>query len=171
MKNYLILAIAVLLIFSCNDKKTSKEKPMNNTNSKENPMDTTKYKNTEIYLTVIKDCEPITIDCIQFSDNRGGAVSIPGSQEFFTSIVNPGKKVTWMGKDTIYTIDIIDVSFKPNNGSTAILKSKPSKINGTIVGKVKDKGGDTNFSNEFYTITISIKKDTITIDPVIQLHN
>jgi hypothetical protein len=154
MKNYIIITVAVLLIFSC-DKENKN------------------YKDTEIYVKVInniKDCQDIK-DCIQFSDNRGGAVSIPGSQKFYTSIVNPGKKVTWMGKDSIYKIDIIDVSFKPLDGSTDILKSKPQKESGTVVGKVKDKGGNENLSNEFYKITFSINNDTITIDPVIQLHN
>lgn len=168
----MLFTVFFLLLFSCNNKKTNKENSMDEFDSIE-IQDTTKLKDTEIYLTVIKEITKETDikDCIQFSDNRDDLVSIPGYPEYFISKVNPSKKVTWMGsKDSDPSIKIIEVNFKSKIGSTDILeKVKMKEKNGVVEGKVKMKG--ENLSNEFYSITFSINNDTITIDPVIQLHN
>jgi len=153
MKNYLILAIASLVLFSC---------------------DKNKDKDTEIYLKVIKninDCEDIK-DCIQFSDNRGNAVSIPGNPEVFTSKVNAGKWVIWMGaNDSDPKIEIIEVNFKEVTGSKNILeKTKMKEKDGIVRGKVKPKDSLKKNTIEFYSITFKIDNVEYTIDPKLEYH-
>ena len=151
MKNYLIITIAALLLFSCG-------------------------KDTEIYLKVvenIEDCENIR-DCIQFSDNRGDAVSNRGNPEVFTSKVNSGKRVTWMGaKDSEPKIEILEVNFKEEMADNInILKEKNMKAkDGIVIGKVKPKkDGIKDGSIEYYTIVFSIDGIKYTIDPKIKYH-
>jgi len=167
MKYYLIITLAVLLIFSCNNKKNNQKK-INNDSYDTEVKDTIKHMNTEIYLTVITDCEPLTKYCIEFSDNRGDPVSIQGLQQYFTSKVNPGKKVIWMSAaDSDPKINIIEVNFK--SGDSILEKKHMNAKDSVVVGKVKKNG--KNKSNEFYNITFSIGNDTIVIDPIIQLHH
>ena len=154
MKNYLILAIASLVLFSC---------------------DKNKDKDTEIYLKVIKNinnCEDIK-DCIQFSDNRGNAVSKIGNPEVFTSKVNAGKWVIWMGaNDSDPKIEIIEVNFKEVTGSENILeKMKMKETDGIVRGKVKPKDSVKDATIEFYSITLKIDNVEYTIDPKLKFHD
>jgi len=160
MKKYVILILLAIISFNCEKEKQIGE--------------TDKDKDTEIYLKVIREISPgISIEeCIQFSDNRSQVVSIPGRSEYFTSIVNPNKSVTWMGAaDSDPEIDIIEVELKQTEGSTQVLKQKKiKKSNGFVTGKVKDKGEIPNLSYQLYKITFVIQGDTLTIDPALQLH-
>ena len=156
MKNYLILAIVVLLLFSFGRERR---------------------RDTKIYLKVIKNiknCENIK-DCIQFSDNRGAAVSIPGNPEAFTSKVNSRKWVTWMGaKDSEAKIKILEVYFKEVEGNINVLKEKKMKAkenDSIVIGKVKrKKDGIEDLSEEYYSIVFSINGIKDTIDPKLEYH-
>ena len=155
MKNYFMIIVAALLLISCNKEKNN-------------------YKDTEIYLKVIKninDCKDIN-DCIQFSDNRGDAVSIPGKPEDFTSKVNPDKWVIWMGaKESEPKIQIMEVNFKEAAGSENILHDKKMKEkDGIVTGKVKPKDSVKNLAKEFYSITFKIDSVEYTIDPKLEYH-
>lgn len=154
MKNYSIIVITALFLFSCNNQE--------------------KHKDTEIYLKVIKnieDCDDIE-DCIEFSDNRSGTVSKPGQSEEFVSKVNPDKWVIWKGhKDSEPEISIIEVNFKEINGSENILKEKKMKEkDGIVRGKVKPKDSVKNLTIEFYSITFKIDTVEYTIDPKLEYH-
>ena len=155
MKNYSIIIIAALVLFSCQNQKE-------------------KYKDTEIYLRVIKnieDCDDIK-DCIEFSDNRSSIVSKPGQPEAFVSKVNPDKTVLWMGhKDSEPKISVLEVNFKEINGSENILKEKKMKSkDGIVRGKVKPKDSVKQLSIEFYSITFKIDTVEYTIDPKLEYH-
>lgn len=156
MKNYTIIIVTAFILLSCNTKSTNT------------------VKDTEIYLKLIKDISPgVNIrDCIEFSDNRGSAHSLPGFPDYFMSRVNAGKKVTWMsapGSDP--KIIIIEVNFKPNNVSTDLLKEKYIRgKHGIVSSTVKEKGAVKNLSNEFYSISFSINNKVFTIDPILQFH-
>ena len=159
MKNYFFITIAaVLMLFSCDKEKNG-------------------HKDTEIYLKVIKnikDCQDIK-DCIQFSDNRGDSVSVPGKPEVFTSKVNPDKWVKWMSaKDSDPKIEILEVYFKEVDGNVDILKEKKMKAkekDSIVIGKVKPKKDSIkNLSIEYYTIVFSIDGIKDTIDPKLEFH-
>lgn len=158
MKNYFILTLAFLLLLSCDKEKNN-------------------YKDTEIYLKVIynvKDCQDIK-DCIQFSDNWGDSVSVPGKPELFTSKVNPDKWVTWMSaKDSEPKIKILEVYFKDVDGNVDILKETKMKAkdkDSIVIGKVKPKKDSIkNLSIEYYTIVFSINGIKDTIDPKLEYH-
>ncbi len=156
MKNFAIITIAAFILFSCNSK---------NTNA---------VADTEIYLKVIKDVTPgVNIrDCIQFSDNRGSAHSLPSFPEYFMTRVNAGKKVTWMtAPDSDPKVSILEVTFKENKISTNILNDIYIRgVNGIATTTVKKKGDVKNLSNEFYNITIMINNKVYTIDPLLQFH-
>ncbi len=156
MKNFAIITIAAFILFSCNSK---------NTNA---------VADTEIYLKVIKNITPgVNIrDCIEFSDNRGSAHSLPSFPEYFMTRVNAGKKVTWMSApDSDPKVKIVEVNFKENKISTNILKETYIRgANGIATTTVKKKGDVTNLSNEFYSITILINNKVYTIDPILQFH-
>ena len=163
MKNYLLIAFAVLLLFSCNNKKTNQQI---RTLIQQD-------KNTEIYLKVINNinnCESIE-DCIQFSDNRGD-VSELSKTEVFTSIVNADKKVIWMGaENSVPKIEIIEVNFKDVTGSKNILEEKKMKgKKGIVIGKVKPKDSLKFNDIEFYSITFKIDNVEYTIDPKLEYH-
>jgi hypothetical protein len=152
MKNYVIITITILLLLSCGKKN----------------------KDTEIYLKVINNIEDCTDikDCIQFSDNRGNAVSLPGKPEVFTSKVNAGKWVIWMGaNDSDPKIEIIEVNFKEVTGSKNILeKTKMKEKDGIVRGKVKPKDSLHKDDIEFYSITFKINNVEYTIDPKLEYH-
>lgn len=135
---------------------------------------TDKVSDTEIYLKVIKDIRPgVNIrECIEFSDNRGSAHSLPGFPEYFMTKVNAGKKVTWMSApDSDPVIQIVEVNFKENKISTNILEETYIRgKNGIASSGVKKKGEVPNLTNEFYTISISINNKVYTIDPILQFH-
>ncbi|MDN3642843.1 hypothetical protein QWY87_09045 [Lutimonas halocynthiae] len=156
MRKYLIIVIAALVLYSCNTKNS------------------TAVGDTEIYLKVIKDITPDANirDCIEFSDNRGSAHSLPSFPEYFMTRVNAGKKVTWMSSpDSDPKILILEVNFKPNKVSTPILIDGYIKgENGIATSIVKKKGEVKNLSNEFYNITFSINNKVYTIDPILQFH-
>lgn len=156
MKKYSIIVIAALILCSCNNK---------NSNS---------VSDTEIYLKVIKDIGPDSNirDCIEFSDNRGSAHSLPSFPEYFMTRVNAGKKVTWMGSpDSDPKILIMEVNFKPNKVSTLILEEELlSNEKGIVTSRVKKKGDVKNLSNQFYNITFYINNKVYTIDPILQFH-
>jgi len=156
MRNFLMIVTASLLLCSCNVKNTNE------------------VGDTEIYLKVVKDINPnVKIrDCIEFSDNRGSAHSLPGFPEYFMSRVNAGKKVTWMSDpDSETKINIMEVNFKPNNVSVNVLDATYIKgKNGIVTSKVKQKGEIKNLSNEFYNITFAINNKVYTIDPILQFH-
>jgi len=156
MKNFAIITIAAFILFSCNSK---------NANA---------VADTEIYLKVIKDITPgVNIrDCIEFSDNRGSAHSLPSFPEYFMTRVNAGKKVTWMSApDSDPKVKIVEVNFKENKISTNILKETYIRgANGIATTTVKKKGDVTNLSNEFYSIAILINNKVYTIDPILQFH-
>ncbi len=148
--------IIAIMLFGCNTK---------NANT---------VADTEIYLKVVKDVTPgVNIrDCIEFSDNRGSAYSLPGFPEYFMTRVNAGKKITWLSApDSDPKINIIEVNFKENKVSTNILKEiYISGKNGIVTTTVKKKGDVKNLSNEFYSITFSINHKVYTIDPILQFH-
>ena len=156
MKNFAIITIAAFILFSCNS---------NSTNA---------VADTEIYLKVIKDITPgVNIrDCIQFSDNRGSAHSLPSFPEYFMTRVNAGKKVTWMSApDSDPKVGILEVTFKENKISTNILNEIYIRgVKGIATATVKKKGEVKNLSNEFYNITIMIDNKVYTIDPLLQFH-
>lgn len=156
MRNFSMIITAFLILCSCNVKNTNE------------------VGDTEIYLKVVKDINPdVNIrDCIEFSDNRGSAHSLPSFPEYFMTRVNSGKKVTWMSApDSEPKINIMEVNFKPNNFSVNILEDAYLKgKNGIVTAKVKQKGEVKNLSNEFYNITFSINNKVYTIDPILQFH-
>jgi len=156
MKNYLILSIAVLLLFSC---------------SQEN-------KNTEIYVTVIKQIPTDSVidikNYIEFTDNRGGKSSLDVGLEKFTSIVNPGKIVKWKkGRNSLQKVKVIEIKFKELPGNVNILDKKTmtdDSTPGQVNGKVKKKDLVPVGSEEQYSISFEINKVIYTIDPIIRLH-
>ncbi|MGI9531537.1 hypothetical protein [Lutimonas sp.] len=156
MKKSIIILLMASVLISCNS---------NNTN---------KVSDTEIYLKVIKDIRPgVNIrECIEFSDNRGSAHSLPGFPEYFMTKVYAGKKVTWMSSpDSDQTIQIIEVNFKENNISTNILEETYIRgKKGKVSAMVKKKGEVPNLANQFYNISISINNKVYTIDPILQFH-
>jgi hypothetical protein len=165
MKKYLLIAIFTGLVISCKNDKT--EPPT----SDESP----KHADTEIYLSVPEGASPALSlkDRIQFSDNRGESVSLPGHSKYYTSIVNPNKKVTWkQGPNSVLDIDIIEVDMKEMTGNTQVLKQKKyNKTSEGLSAKVKTRDEVDDLSNEYYKIIVVIEGDTITIDPVLQFHD
>ena len=156
MKNYSIIVITAILLFSCNSKNTNY------------------VGDTEIYLKVIKEIGPNSNikECIEFSDNRGSAHSLPGFPEYFMTRVNSGRKVTWMSApDSEPKIGILEVNFKPNNLSVDILEESYIRgKNGIVSSNVKQKGEVENLSHEFYNITLMINNKVYIIDPILQFH-
>lgn len=156
MKKFTFLIIVAFMLNSCNS---------NNTNT---------VIDTEIYLKVIKDIRPgVNIrDCIEFSDNRGSAHSLPSFPEYFMTRVNAGKKVTWMSApDSNIKINILEVNFKENKISVNILNDTYIRgKNGIVSTTVMKKGKVKHLSNEFYNITFSINNKVYTIDPILQFH-
>lgn len=156
MRKYSIIMIAALFLYSCNSKKSNT------------------IGDTEIYLKVIKDITPDANirDCIEFSDNRGSAHSLPSFPEYFITRVNAGKKVTWMSApDSDPKINIIEVNFKPNKVSTLILEEDLlNDEKGIVTSRVKKKGEVKNLSNQFYNITFYVNNKVYTIDPILQFH-
>ncbi len=156
MKRSIIIAVLTLILISCNG---------NNTN---------KVSDTEIYVKMIKDIRPgVNIrDCIQFSDNRGSAHSLPGFPEYFMTRVNAGKKVTWMSApDSDPVVQILEVNFKQNDHSTNILTEDYFRgKNGKVTAEVKKNGEVPHLSNQFYNMLVLIDNKVYTIDPILQFH-
>ena len=95
-----------------------------------------------------------------------------GKPEVFTSKVNGGKRVIWMGaKDSDPKIEIIEVNFKEVRGSKNILeKKKMQGKDGIVRGKVKPKDSLDQRDIEFYSITFKIDNVEYTIDPKLEFH-
>lgn len=156
MKRSIIIAVLTLILISCNGNNTKK------------------VSDTEIYVKMIKDIRPgVNIrDCIQFSDNRGSAHSLPGFPEYFMTRVNAGKKVTWMSApDSDPVVQILEVNFKQNDHSTNILTEDYFRgKNGKVTAEVKKNGEVPHLSNQFYNMLVLIDNKVYTIDPILQFH-
>lgn len=120
---------------------------------------------------------------VEISDNRG-AQRLESSK--FSSIVNRGKKITWIGipKDervgeVVQTVDIKQILMKEVNESQILKKNYYSDVNdnGVVVGRVKYpklNGEDPSYNSapnpEHYNITILINGTVwYTIDPQLKM--
>ena len=156
MRNFSIIIVTALLLIGCNPKNANY------------------VGDTEIYVKIIKEIGPNSNikECIEFSDNRGSAHSLPGFPEYFMTRVNSGKKVTWMSHpDSEPKIGILEVNFKPNDLSKNILENTYLRgKKGIVSANVKQKGKVRNLSYEFYNITLMVNNKIYTIDPILQFH-
>ena len=164
MKNYLLIGVAFLLLLSCVQIKKAPQ-----------DIDGCKYKKTTIYLKLIKEIPKDSVvdlgNYIEFSDDRGNNKSKLVKPDEFTSIVNPGKKVTWKSaKGSIEQIKIIKILFKNTSGNVHILTDSILRGNANEVDRRVKNSGVKEFAKEHYSIVFSINKVIDTIDPAMQYH-